>query len=39
MTWSPRWCADWWLSRVDVQAVVPANEQGLEDMFLELTAL
>jgi ABC-type multidrug transport system ATPase subunit len=24
--------------RVDVQAVVPANEQGLEDMFLELTA-
>jgi ABC-type multidrug transport system ATPase subunit len=24
--------------RVEVQAVVPANEQGLEDMFLELTA-
>ena len=24
--------------RIDVQAVVPAREQGLEDMFLELTA-
>ena len=31
------WCAGWWRADVDVRAVVPAPERGLEDVFLELT--